>query len=40
MRGVSFKRRIVNLKIDSKGGVKVEPNNILKKIKGKGFELT
>ncbi|MBT3397354.1 hypothetical protein HOA55_00995 [archaeon] len=40
MRGISFKRRIVDLRIDSKGGVHIDPNKILAKKKGKGFELT
>jgi KaiC/GvpD/RAD55 family RecA-like ATPase len=40
MRGVNFKRRIVDLRIDSDGGVKVNPNKILKKHKKNNFELT
>jgi KaiC/GvpD/RAD55 family RecA-like ATPase len=40
MRGVSFKKRIVEMKIIDKKGVEVNPDKILKKTKGGNFSLT
>ena len=40
MRGSSFKKRIVEMEIKSKGGIAVYPEKILKKDKKINFELT
>lgn len=40
MRGVSFKKKIVQFKIIDKKGVEVDPDKILNKNKGGGFSLT
>jgi circadian clock protein KaiC len=40
MRGVGFKRKIVDFKIINGKGVVIDPNNVLNKEKQKGFSLT
>jgi len=40
MRGVSFEKKIVELKIVNKKGIEINPNNVLKKSKKKNFSLT
>lgn len=40
MRGVSFKKKIVELKIINKKGIEINPNKILKKSKNNNFSLT
>jgi len=40
MRGVSFKKRIVELKIINGKGIEIDSNKILKKSKGNNFSLT
>ena len=40
MRGVSFKKEIVELKIINKKGIEVNPDKILKKDKNNSFTLT
>jgi circadian clock protein KaiC len=40
MRGVSFKKKIVEMKIINKKGIEVYPNRILKKTKKSNFSLT
>jgi len=40
MRGVSFKHKIVELKIMNKKGIEVNPNKVLKKSKKSNFSLT
>ena len=40
MRGTDFKKRIVKLEINQKGGVKIYPNKILKKSSKANFNLT
>ncbi|MEI6058897.1 MAG: ATPase domain-containing protein, partial [archaeon] len=40
MRGVSFKRRIVEMKITDKKGIEINPNKILKKTGKNNFSLT
>jgi len=40
MRGVSFKHKIVELKIINKKGLEVNPNKILKKSHKSNFSLT
>jgi len=40
MRGVSFKKKIVEMKIRSKGGTEIYDNKILSKTKEKSFSLT
>jgi len=40
MRGVSFKKRIVELKIINRKGIEINPNKILKKTGKKNFSLT
>lgn len=40
MRGASFKKRIVRMKVQSKGGVTVFPENVLNRTGKTNFELT
>jgi hypothetical protein len=40
MRGSSFKKKIVELKIKNKKGIEIYPNKILKRSSRKGFSLT
>ncbi|MBU3913859.1 MAG: hypothetical protein KKE50_07250, partial [Nanoarchaeota archaeon] len=40
MRGVSFKKRIVEFKVNSKGGVEINPNKILSRTGKNRFSLT
>ena len=40
MRGVSFDKKIVELKIIDKKGIEINPKKILDKTKGRGFKLT
>lgn len=40
MRGASFKKKIVEFKVESKGGVKVNPDKVLRKDKEMDFNLT